>query len=209
MVCAVSAGVVPAYYGGASEQHHSQDDHGNYVYGYSDPNSRREETGTYGGDVVKGSYSYTAPDGSIVHNDYFADANGFRSSLAPTAPHDVHPAPEYAHAHYGHVAYAGLGHHPALPVAPVTPVHQAGVGIYHGLSPFTYSSHHAAGYGAGHHDIAVRTDLPLVPRSLDIGINGAHGSVHIAGPKGDVKVSQGPGGFSYGITRALPGYYHY
>merc|ERR1712139_641461 len=114
VVCAVSAGVIPAHggahYGGASEQHHSQDEAGNYAYGYSDPNSHKEESGHGGyGTAVKGSYSYVAPDGHVVHNDYYADESGFHSSLAPTAGHDAH----HAGHHVGHVAYHGVAHHAA------------------------------------------------------------------------------------------------
>jgi len=156
VVCAASAGIIPAlhhgvHYGGASEQHHSQDEAGNYAYGYSDPNSYKEETGVagYHGNAVKGSYSYVAPDGQVIVNDYYADENGFRSSLAPTAAHDVHPAPEYAHpvghavAHVGHVgvAHHGVAHH--------------GVAVaHHAAAPYaaaSYEAPYAAPYAAPYH----------------------------------------------------------
>merc|ERR1712139_235647 len=119
VVCAVSAGVIPAHhgahYGGASEQHHSQDEAGNYAYGYSDPNSHKEESAvaTPYGPVVKGSYSYTTPDGQVIVNEYYADENGFRSSLAPTAEQDVHPAPEYAPEVYHPASSAHIGYYDA------------------------------------------------------------------------------------------------
>ncbi len=34
--------------------------------------------------MLKAKCSYSNPDGSIVTNNYIADANGFRSSLAPS-----------------------------------------------------------------------------------------------------------------------------
>merc|ERR1712080_750303 len=135
VVCAVSAGIIPAHYGygGASEQHHSQDEAGNYAYGYSDPNSHKEESGNaYGG--VKGSYSYVAPDGSVIHNDYYADENGFRSNLAPTAAHDVYPEPDYSH---------HTGHH----VAHVAGVYHGAASAYHGVA-------HGAHHGVAHHGLA-------------------------------------------------------
>merc|ERR1711890_24628 len=141
VVCAVSAGVIPAHYGygGASEQHHSQDEAGNYAYGYSDPNSHKEESGNAYG-AVKGSYSYVAPDGSVIHNDYYADENGFRSNLAPTAPHDVYPEPDYSHHTGHHVAHVAPAHHGVAHVA----------GVYHGAA----SAYHGVAHGAAHHGLA-------------------------------------------------------
>jgi len=152
VVCAVSAGVIPAHYGygGASEQHHSQDEAGNYAYGYSDPNSHKEETGHagYHGEAVKGSYSYVAPDGSVIKNDYYADENGFRSSLAPTAAHDVYPEPDYSHHAGAHVvAHAGhaVAHHgvAVAHAAPVAVAHAAPVAY---AAPVAHAATHAVAY---------------------------------------------------------------
>merc|ERR1712055_340045 len=166
VVCAVSAGVIPAHhgahYGGASEQHHSQDEAGNYAYGYSDPNSHKEESGHGGyGTAVKGSYSYVAPDGHVVHNDYYADESGFHSSLAPTAGHNSHHGGHVAHhglAHHG-VAHHGLAHHG---VAHHGLAHYGHHGIaHHGISHAHHGVHHAAPYHHGAFSYGVSSSHPV------------------------------------------------
>merc|ERR1712055_654866 len=156
VVCAVAAGVIPAHhgahYGGASEQHHSQDEAGNYAYGYSDPNSHKEESGHGGyGTAVKGSYSYVAPDGHVVHNDYYADESGFHSSLAPTAGHDAH--------YVGHVAHHGLPHHG---VAHHGLAHHGHHGVaHHGISHAHHEVHHTAQYHHGAFSYGVSSSHPV------------------------------------------------
>ena len=61
----------------ANSQFHSQDDFGQYSYGYSDSNSVKQELKTADG-VVRGSYSYVDSDGLIQTVNYIADALGFR-----------------------------------------------------------------------------------------------------------------------------------
>lgn len=116
---AVSAGYVGGYartviaapYAEGSTQHHAQDAYG-YNYGYADARSQKQEVRTADG-VVQGSYSYRAPNGQLIKNDYVADANGFRSSLAPTAPKDFAlPAVGYAKT----LAYAPAAYAPAATV---------------------------------------------------------------------------------------------
>ncbi|XP_045135716.1 cuticle protein AMP1A-like [Portunus trituberculatus] len=50
------------------------------------------------GSVIKaGSYSYTAPDGTLVELKFVADENGFQpeSPLLPVAPEFPHPIPQF------------------------------------------------------------------------------------------------------------------
>ena len=197
VVCAASAGVIHshhgvhgAHYGGASEQHHSQDEAGNYVYGYSDPNSHKEESGVagYHGEAVKGSYSYVAPDGSVIHNDYYADENGFRSSLAPTAAHDVHPQPDYSH-HAGHGVHHGVAHHG---VAHHGVAHHGHHGVLH-HGHYAVSHHGVAHHGVSHHGVAHHG-------VFHHGV--AHHGVHHAAPYHN-------GAFSYGVSSSHPAYTSY
>ncbi|XP_057365747.1 cuticle protein 7-like [Daphnia carinata] len=76
----VQYGAVPV---GFQSQYHAQNELGQYAFGHQDPNQVRSETKDAFG-IVRGSYSYANPDGSIVTNNYVADENGFRSSLAPS-----------------------------------------------------------------------------------------------------------------------------
>ena len=64
-------------------KYHAQDELGQYSFGHHEPNQVRSETKDAFG-IVRGSYSYANADGSIVTNNYIADENGFRSSLAPS-----------------------------------------------------------------------------------------------------------------------------
>ena len=64
-------------------KYHAQDELGQYAFGHHEPNQVRSETKDAFG-IVRGSYSYANADGSIVTNNYIADENGFRSSLAPS-----------------------------------------------------------------------------------------------------------------------------
>ena len=66
-----------------SNQHHSQDELGQYTYGYSNEHSSKVETKTADG-ITRGSYSYVTPDGQVITNNYVSDYTGFKSSLAPS-----------------------------------------------------------------------------------------------------------------------------
>ncbi|CAG0922153.1 unnamed protein product [Notodromas monacha] len=80
----------------ARSQYHSQDNFGQYSYGYAEPNGAKKETRHADGTVV-GSYSHPLPDGSFLTNNYVADEYGFRSSLAPTAHKDFAPVVKAAY----------------------------------------------------------------------------------------------------------------
>ncbi|EDV39615.1 uncharacterized protein Dana_GF10117 [Drosophila ananassae] len=58
-------------------QYHTQDEHGQYAYGYMAPLYSKHETRTLDG-VVHGTFSYLDAHGETQTVDYVADANGFR-----------------------------------------------------------------------------------------------------------------------------------
>ena len=71
-----AAPAVPGAYSGPSipsSQYHSQDEEGNYAFGYTNVHGAREEMG-HSGSVVTGSY--TGAGGATVR--YIADQWGFR-----------------------------------------------------------------------------------------------------------------------------------
>ncbi|XP_061399475.1 uncharacterized protein LOC133335187 [Musca vetustissima] len=58
------------------QQYHTQDELGQYAYGYSDPLSSKQEIRSLDG-VTRGSYSYRDADGILQTVDYRADDTGF------------------------------------------------------------------------------------------------------------------------------------
>ncbi|KAH8365753.1 hypothetical protein KR093_004062 [Drosophila rubida] len=62
---------------GTISQYHTQDEHGQYAYGYTAPLYSKHETRTADG-VTHGSYSYVDATGQQQTVDYKADATGFR-----------------------------------------------------------------------------------------------------------------------------------
>ena len=69
-------------------QFHTQDELGQYTYGYNDGLSSKIESKTTDG-VTQGSYAYVDPNGIIQNVNYIADdLNGFRvfASNLPVAP---------------------------------------------------------------------------------------------------------------------------
>jgi uncharacterized protein affecting Mg2+/Co2+ transport len=73
-------------------QYHSQDELGQYSYGYSDANSEKQEIKTADG-IVRGSYRYVDSDGLVQTVNYISDALGFRVG-ATNLPVHVIPAAE-------------------------------------------------------------------------------------------------------------------
>ncbi|XP_064103704.1 cuticle protein 8-like [Macrobrachium nipponense] len=71
-------------------QYHSQDELGQYTFGYAGgPASRAESRDAFG--IVRGSYNYVDSEGKVQTQHYVADALGFRVSgtnlpVAPAAP---------------------------------------------------------------------------------------------------------------------------
>lgn len=77
-------------------QYHSQDQFGQYAYGYNGGLSSKTETKTLDG-VTRGSYSYIDAEGLLQTVEYTADSvNGFRVAATnlPKAPIETRTAPE-------------------------------------------------------------------------------------------------------------------
>ena len=69
-------------------QYHSQDDFGQYSYGYSNEDSFKNEHRTADG-IVRGSYSYIDANEKLQVVHYISDALGFRVSATNLPKHDV------------------------------------------------------------------------------------------------------------------------
>lgn len=72
----------------AKSQFHSQDEHGQYTYGYTDGASAKTET-RYADGVTKGSYSYVDDTGSVQAVHYTAGADGFKAAGTNIPVHHV------------------------------------------------------------------------------------------------------------------------
>ena len=85
-------------------KYHSQDEFGQYAFGYSEPGANRDETRDANG-VVKGSYNYVDVNGVPQSVVYVSDANGFQVSATnlPKAPVPVVDTPEVAAAKEAHL----------------------------------------------------------------------------------------------------------
>jgi hypothetical protein len=83
-----------AAYQPAINQHHAQDQLGQYNYGYSGGPSAKSETRTFDG-VVRGSYSYVDANNKLQTVDYTAGPEGFKAAATnlPVAPVDTNVAP--------------------------------------------------------------------------------------------------------------------
>jgi len=92
---------VPPY----ANQHHAQDEYGQYQYGYTNEDSAKLEQRLADGSV-RGTYSYTDANGVVQRVDYISDALGFRVAATNLPVHT--PCVE--------------GEGCAVPPAPVTPV---------------------------------------------------------------------------------------
>ncbi|GAB0087658.1 hypothetical protein DMENIID0001_019920 [Sergentomyia squamirostris] len=115
MYCIVAALFVVACtaspYHALSSQYHTQDDHGNYAYGYADPNSQKHEESSHG--ITRGAYSYVDGHGILQSVHYTADPHHGFQVAATNLPKG--PAPALYHAaaplvYAGPWAHAGLGY---------------------------------------------------------------------------------------------------
>ncbi|CAG0919499.1 unnamed protein product [Notodromas monacha] len=131
----------------ARTQYHSQDNFGQYNYGYAEPNGAKQETRHADGTVV-GSYSYPTADGSVLTNNYVADEFGFRSSLAPTAHKDFAPVVKAAY----DVTAPIVAHSVGAYVVPQPDLHLTKrVDAFVPAAAYGYSNYiqHPAAYGYG------------------------------------------------------------
>lgn len=96
-------------------QYHSQDELGQYAFGYVGDSSTAHEVRTMDG-AVRGSYTYLDSDGNLQTASYVADRQGFRvkatnlpqmPDVPPPAevslPQPVQPTPEVEAATYAHL----------------------------------------------------------------------------------------------------------
>lgn len=153
----LAASCSASLYGHAvSSQYHTQDNHGQYSYGYADPNSQKHESRSADG-VTHGGYSYVDGNGLVQSVKYTADhVNGFQVAATnlPVGPAPVHPVAHYAHAapvaHYAHAApvvYAA--HHVAAPAisyahhvsAPAVSYAHVSAPVAHYAAPWGYAAH--------------------------------------------------------------------
>jgi len=126
----------PAYVTPVANQHHAQDEWGQYQYGYTNEDSTKLEQRLADGSV-RGTYSYVDANGIVQRVDYISDALGFRVAAtnlpvanpvaaevpAPVAPVVAPPTvtpvvqePAVEKAAAGVVLPNGLVHTPAVPV---------------------------------------------------------------------------------------------
>ncbi|XP_026464494.1 cuticle protein 7-like [Ctenocephalides felis] len=95
--------------GHLSTQYHSQDDFGQYAYGYNNGFDSKTEHRSLDG-VTRGSYSYVDPEGKLQSVHYTADAvNGFRVAAtnlpedSGSVPSAIEYTPEVAQARAEHL----------------------------------------------------------------------------------------------------------
>jgi len=138
-------------------QYHSQDDFGQYSFGYNDGNSVKQEVKTADG-VVRGAYSYVDSDGIVQTVNYIADAMGFRVGATNLPVHEV-GAPVAAAASAPVVVAAAAPVVAAAPVAaPVVAAYNAPV-----IAPQVSYSYlpYATNYGYN-----VPVDQPIVEQAV-------------------------------------------
>merc|ERR1711997_1013367 len=95
-VAPVAQAVVPVVQAVSTDgtQYHSQDDIGQYSFGYSNGESVKQEVKTADG-VVRGAYQYVDANGIVQTVNYIADALGFRVGATNLPVHHVEgPQPE-------------------------------------------------------------------------------------------------------------------
>ncbi|XP_017134777.2 adult-specific rigid cuticular protein 15.7 [Drosophila miranda] len=94
-------GAPPA--GDSVSQYHTQDEHGQYAYGYMAPLYSKHETRTADG-VTRGTFSYVDARGVTQTVDYVADTEGFRVSSSLSQQQANEETPEVAALRAQHLA---------------------------------------------------------------------------------------------------------
>ncbi|GBN97358.1 Cuticle protein 14 isoform a [Araneus ventricosus] len=141
---------------GASAQYRSQDNLGNYAFGYNEGHATgatfRKEAGSHG--VVAGSYGLAIADGRQRVVNYVADAAGFRADIKTNEP-GVEPKDpantainKAAIIAAPAIAYAApaLAAPYALHAAPASTVHVAAGSPLGAYSYSTHVGHHGLGH---------------------------------------------------------------
>ncbi|CAL1288462.1 unnamed protein product [Larinioides sclopetarius] len=144
----------PAVIGtGGSTQYRSQDNFGNYNFGYDEGHlsggTFRKETGDAHGNVA-GSYGLRDADGRIRIVNYVADAAGFRADIKTNEPGVEPKDPAHAAINKAGVVVAPAAS--AIAYAPALPAVHAPV-AYAAPAPIAYAGHHLAAphYGYAYH----------------------------------------------------------
>ncbi|KAH8408675.1 hypothetical protein KR215_010467 [Drosophila sulfurigaster] len=88
---------------GTISQYHTQDEHGQYTYGYTAPLYSKHETRTADG-VTHGSYSYVDATGKQQTVDYKADSTGFHVTASTLEQRPNEETPEVAALRAQHLA---------------------------------------------------------------------------------------------------------
>lgn len=146
-----SAQVLPLAGHGARTQYHSQDELGQYSFGYSGGPSSKVESRI--GGVTQGGFSYVDAHGLVQSRNYVSDAHGFRvagtdipvDSNTPLAVAPVAYSAPVAHA-VAPVAYSAPVAHAVSPLAYTTP-------LAHSVSPLAYSAPLAHAYSPLSHSL--------------------------------------------------------
>jgi len=99
-----SSALVSASSNPIQQQYQTQDELGQYAYGYSEPLSTKQEVRSLDG-ITRGSYSYVDGAGIIQRVDYTADASGFHVTGTNLPKQNaVEETPEVAAARAQHLA---------------------------------------------------------------------------------------------------------
>ncbi|XP_042898657.1 pupal cuticle protein Edg-84A [Parasteatoda tepidariorum] len=164
---------------GASTQYRSQDNHGNYAFGYNEAHPSgatfRKETGSHG--VVAGSYGLADADGRQRVVNYVADAAGFRADIKTNEP-GVEPKDPANTA----INKATLVVAPAAPIAYAAPLPAA---IHAPIPAAIHAPHYAAPlltYAAAPHSavhVSAGNALGGYSYSTVVGHHGLHHGLHL------------------------------
>jgi len=199
LVCCIA--LAQALPGGQSVSSRSQDDWGNYAFGYDivdeyGAQNGREEKGDAHGNKV-GSYTIKDADGRSRRVDYVADAHGFRATIGTNEPGTatsnvgdatyLSSAPIITAEPARHVLAAAPAYHaPAVLAAPAYHADAYHGDAYHGPALRSYGAPLAVAHSApllAHSAPLIRSySAPLVsryaaPLAYGHGLNG-HGAVH-------------------------------